>query len=79
MTAIRNGAHHAPVTRYQVMKLETAPRASQAVADAYNDGTFVGFCLGLLAGLIAWLILSGTLMRLIYLLVRSTLALALGA
>lgn len=53
-------------------------RYHQAVRDAYDDGVMLGFFYGLLAGAIAWLILSGNLVRLCVVLVRSTLALGSG-
>jgi len=62
-----------------VLSLTTYRRAHteqlqyQADRHAYNDGTFVGFCLGIAAAGLAWLILSGVLMEILVMLVRATL------
>jgi len=45
---------------------------------AYDDGTFVGFCLGVAACCIAWLFLSGMLNELLLILVRAGLTLSRG-
>lgn len=48
-----------------------APSFGEAESAAYTDATFVGFCYGLAAGGIAWLLLSGVLVQLLAALVRA--------
>lgn len=51
----------------------------EAERDAYTDATFIGFCYGLAAGGIAWLLLSGVLVQLLATLVRAGRALVGGS
>lgn len=51
----------------------------EAESAAYTDATFVGFCYGLAAGGIAWLLLSGVLVQLLATLVRAGRALVGGS
>lgn len=46
--------------------------------DAYNDGTTVGFFLGVAAAVLGWAILSGTLVRLVAAVVERAVFLAGG-
>ncbi|HXJ30606.1 MAG TPA: hypothetical protein VN903_00870 [Polyangia bacterium] len=57
---------------YRRNSLESARRA------AYDDGTIVGFFLGVAAAVLAWLILSGLLLRLAVAIVHGVVWLVAG-
>jgi hypothetical protein len=64
----------------RVISLEPIKRARQADARraAYDDGTIIGFFLGVLAMALVWAILSGLLMRLAVVLVHAAVSLLSG-
>jgi hypothetical protein len=78
----RNGLTSAPRARPVLAHYQTRAGPGlgrRAIQDAHDDGVMTGFCYGLLAAGLAWLILSGSLVRLCVALVRATLSLDVPA
>lgn len=78
MQTHRNGAQ-TPVSMdtFRLMRGESLHHRERQ--DAHDDGVVTGFFLGLCAAVLGWFIVSGHLVRLLYALVRSMLALDGGA
>jgi hypothetical protein len=78
MQSQRNGAQR-PVSldTFKLMRGEQLHHRERQ--DAHDDGVMQGFFLGLCAAVLGWFVISGHLVRLLYALVRSMLALDGGA